>query len=385
MRFGTADLRLASRPGHADAHGSGGTTMPITDEHLKRLLRVARLLPMYHELDGVFEGVLEAAVDLTGARYGALGILDESGKGLERFPTRGIQSADRRGIGELPRGRGVLGELIGRPEPLRLKDLTAHPRSFGFPPAHPRMRTFLGVPVVVSGRPFANVYLTESRSGEFSESDEEAVVVLAELGAIAIENARERSASRARDVELERARRSLEATRQTTQVLGETTDFAVVLDLLVKRARALVRARAALLLVAEDTQLIVAATAGELGEDVRGERVSQEILLTESSPTDPGRRVVRASIPRALREWLPGNRGLLAPLRFHGRTLGFLLVCDSLGQLGGFGTDDEEILAAVAAGATTALVIAEATKSRDRAPFPQVSAEHRLGGQRHET
>jgi GAF domain-containing protein len=140
-------------------------------------------------VDVVLERVLEAARQLTGARYAALGVLDRSRHELERFMTSGLDEAStRRRIGVLPRGRGVLGELIADPRPLRLADLSAHPRAYGFPSGHPAMKTFLGVPLLVEGKPFGNLYLADKAGGEeFTAGDEQAVVRLAELAGIAIE------------------------------------------------------------------------------------------------------------------------------------------------------------------------------------------------------
>jgi two-component system, NarL family, sensor histidine kinase DevS len=140
-------------------------------------------------VDVVLERVPEAARQLTGARYAALGVLDRSRHELERFTTAGLdESSTRRRIGALPRGRGLLGELIADPRPLRLADVSAHPRSYGFPSGHPVMKTFLGVPLLVDGKPFGNLYLTDKRRGEeFTAEDEQAVVRLAELAGIAIE------------------------------------------------------------------------------------------------------------------------------------------------------------------------------------------------------
>jgi GAF domain-containing protein len=140
-------------------------------------------------VDLVLERIVEAARQLTGARYAALGVLDRSRHELERFMTAGLdESSMRRRIGALPRGRGVLGELIADPRPLRLADVSAHPHSYGFPSGHPAMKTFLGVPLLVDGKPFGNLYLADKRRGEeFTAEDELAVVRLAELAGIAIE------------------------------------------------------------------------------------------------------------------------------------------------------------------------------------------------------
>src|SRR5919109_3739892 len=137
--------------------------------------------------EAVLESLLEVARDLTGARYAAIGVLDENRKRLERFLTAGVDEETHRAIGDLPRGRGVLGVLISDPRPLRLKDVGTHPQSYGFPLAHPPMTTFLGVPIVIHGEAWGNLYLTEKAGGEdFTDDDEEAATVLADWAAIAI-------------------------------------------------------------------------------------------------------------------------------------------------------------------------------------------------------
>jgi GAF domain-containing protein len=138
--------------------------------------------------------------------------LNEKRTELERFLTVGIDHVMRRAIGELPRGRGVLGVLIEDPRPLRLPDVGRHPESYGFPPGHPVMHSFLGVPILIRGQAWGNLYLTEKRDGgEFSDSDEDAAVILAEWAGTAIENARLYHSSEDRRRRLERAVQGLEA------------------------------------------------------------------------------------------------------------------------------------------------------------------------------
>src|SRR5438874_8133963 len=154
---------------------------PPDDDKLRRLLDVGRALVSELDTEAVLERILEEARAITGARYVALGVLDEQRSELERFLTSGIDAATHRAIGDLPRGRGVLGVLIEDPRPLRLADVGRHPQSFGFPAGHPVMHSFLGVPILIRGQAWGNLYLTEKDDGgEFTEADEEAAVVLAQ-------------------------------------------------------------------------------------------------------------------------------------------------------------------------------------------------------------
>jgi GAF domain-containing protein len=181
--------------------------------HMARLLDAGRALVADLDPQAVLDRILATARELTGARYAALGILDERRTGLEQFLAVGVDEQTRAAIGERPRGRGVLGVLIHEPQPLRLSDVSGHPQSYGFPEGHPTMRGFLGVPIMIRGAAWGNLYLTEKEEGEFTAADEQAAVILAEWAATAIENARLYHESERRRTEQERAVRGLEATR----------------------------------------------------------------------------------------------------------------------------------------------------------------------------
>ena len=141
-------------------------------------------------LDAVLQRIIELAVEITDARYGALGVIGPGGE-LAEFITTGITTEQREAIGAPPHGRGILGALIGEGKPLRIPHISADPRSVGFPPNHPSMTSFLGAPIVVRGGVFGDIYLTDKRRvPEFDEEDEQAVLVLAAQAGIAIENAR---------------------------------------------------------------------------------------------------------------------------------------------------------------------------------------------------
>jgi signal transduction histidine kinase len=168
------------------------TDHPLTDADRNRLLIEAGLaLASELDLDAVLKRIVSLAVDLTGASYGALGVLDEHVPRIEHFITQGIDEATRARIGSHPVGKGILGLLIKERRPMRIPDIGADPRSAGFPPNHPPMHSFLGAPVLALGKVFGNLYLTEKvGAAEFSDEDEAALVVLATQAGVAIENAR---------------------------------------------------------------------------------------------------------------------------------------------------------------------------------------------------
>jgi signal transduction histidine kinase len=142
-------------------------------------------------LEALLQKIIDVACEVADARYGALGVLGPEGRPIEQFITHGITEEEYRAIGSLPEGRGILGALIDEARPLRLRRIQDDPRSVGFPPNHPPMTSFLGVPVKVGGRVFGNLYLTEKRgSEEFTSQDREAVETLAAQAAVAVENAR---------------------------------------------------------------------------------------------------------------------------------------------------------------------------------------------------
>lgn len=142
-----------------------------------------------HELPTVLRRIVDCATELSGAKWGALGVLDETGTYLSQFIYTGIDEDTAAEIGDLPSGHGILGLLIVEPKPIRIPHLRNHPESFGFPPNHPEMDSFLGVPIRVRGEVFGNLYLT-GKEGDFTEKDEELVVGLATAAGVAIENAR---------------------------------------------------------------------------------------------------------------------------------------------------------------------------------------------------
>ena len=341
------------------------------DRATEGILDVARSVLADLDPDTVLERVLESAQELTEARYAALGVLNESKTELARFLTRGVDDAHHAAIGVLPRGRGVLGALIADPSPLRMRDVGRHPRSYGFPPGHPPMHSFLGVPIVIGGVPFGNLYLTEKAGGvEFSERDEQAVGVLAVFAGLAIDHARRYTDERDRRDELERTVTTLDATIQIARAVGGETDVDLILELVAKRGRALVSARAVLIELKQDDELVVAAGAGELPESVIGQRVP--VAETVASQALRTRRTQRLEdeLNRARFEehglgrlGVRAEGGLVVPLVFRGDAHGVLIAVDRLSGGPTFTAEDERLLEAFAASAATAVATARSIVS----------------------
>ncbi len=165
--------------------------MAAGQDRMRGLLDAVVALSSDLTLPVLLQQIVRSACQLVGARYGALGVIAEDGEGLAQFVYEGVDAETARAIGALPHGHGLLGLLIRDPRPLRLEDIGQHPSSYGFPPHHPRMRTFLGVPLRVRGVVFGNLYLSEKQTGQpFTPDDEDVVLALAAAAGVAIENAR---------------------------------------------------------------------------------------------------------------------------------------------------------------------------------------------------
>ncbi|HSD23986.1 MAG TPA: GAF domain-containing sensor histidine kinase [Solirubrobacterales bacterium] len=319
----------------------------LTDERLEQLLEVGRAIVSELDPETVLRRVLDAARDLTGAKYAALGVLNEDKTGLERFVHSGIDEQTRRQIGPLPRGRGVLGELIRDPRPLRLADVGSHPRSYGFPPAHPEMKTFLGTPVLVRGEAWGNLYLTEKKDGaEFDDADEQLIVVLAAWSAVAIENARLYESTGRRAAELVKALRGLEAASDVARTVSSGISLEELLELIAKRGRSVVAARRSMVLLSDGSELEIVAAAGEQPESVLGRQISdQESWLND----------LQAAVPE-----LRGLKTLVTPLELRRRPRGLLLAIGP--RAGDFDADDERVFRSFAASAASTIVTVQAVE-----------------------
>jgi len=343
---------------------------------------VGRSLMTELDLAAVLERVLQTAREITGARYAALGILDAQRSALEQFLTSGIDDETRRAIGDLPRGRGVLGALIEQPRALRLKDVGQYPSSYGFPAGHPPMHSFLGVPILVRSQAWGNLYLTEKQGGDFTERDEEAATILADWAAIAIDNARTYETSERRRVEAEKAIRGLEATRDIAVAIGGEIALEHVLELIVKRGRALVGARSLVIMLRDGEELVVHASAGHATE-TRGVRLP--IADSTSGQVLQRRRAERIADVDARLRIAPSAFGvidaqtaLLVPMLHRSDAVGVLAAFDRGLDGSVFAEDDEQLLQTFAASAATAVALAQSVQAdRLRSSLAAADAERR--------
>jgi two-component system, NarL family, sensor histidine kinase DevS len=349
---------------------------------IARLLELGRVLMTELDLTALLDRVLQSAREMTGARYAGLGVLDESRTEFARFLTSGVDEAARRAIGEPPRGRGVLKALIDHPVPMRLADVSQHASSCGFPAGHPRMHTLLGVPIRIRGEPWGNLYLAEKLEGEFSAEDEEGIVILAEWAAIAIDNARTYETSEHRRQELEKAIRGLQATRDVAVAIGGDLALEHVLELIVKRGRALVGARSLVILLREGHELVMQTGAGHVAEahgvrlPISGSPYGQ--VLESHQPERITDVDVRLGIAPSQFGVFSAHTALLAPMLYRGEALGVLAAFDRDPGESSFSEDDERLLHTFAASAATAVAMAQSVQAdRLRSSLEAAEAERR--------
>jgi signal transduction histidine kinase len=325
------------------------------EQKLRALVETGIAITSELALDAVLERVLEAAAELTGARYAALGVIDRDGKSLERFLAHGVTPDEHAAIGDLPLGRGLLGALIRDARPLRLSDLGDDPRSVGFPPNHPPMRSFLGVPVLLRGVAYGNLYLTEKRDGaEFTVDDEEIVSLLAAQAAVAIENAR------LYESEL-RWSSQLEALEEIAVALAGEAELPRQLELVAARLQPLLSARiVAVALVREDGTLLVQAGSGEdvAGIVLRADTKTAQVLsrrrseLVDSLRDDP-------EVDQRLVERYDAHSALIVPLLVGGRALGVLIAIDKAGPDQRFDAEDLRLAESYARRAAVAVDLSQ--------------------------
>ena len=329
-------------------------------DRLRRLVDVGIALSSELSLEALLRQLIETAVELTGARYGALGVIDRLGTGLEQFITVGIDAELQATIGELPRGRGILGVLIRERQSLRLEQLGQDPRSVGFPPGHPSMDTFLGVPIMLRGTAFGNLYLTEKAGGEpFSDADEEIVRLLAAQAAVAIENARLYESSRLWS-------RQLESLNEVSEALLTETKLSKLFDLAASRLRELLGARVVLieLPTPDGRNVTVEAASGENASRLFGLRL--ERARSKAGLTLDRRRAERIDaliddpeIDQTAPRLVDATAALYVPLLVHQRAVGVIVAYDKEGADPRFSDADLRVAEAFANRAALALELSE--------------------------
>ena len=315
-------------------------TTRIEGDRLRLLVEAGISLSSELSLDALLQRIVEVAAELTGARYAALGVVDASGQRLERFLTTGVNDETRAAIGDEPLGRGILGLVIRDAAPIRIADLAHHPDAVGFPPNHPPMKTFLGVPVRLRDRVYGNLYLTEKAGGgTFTEEDEEVTRLLAGQAAVAVENARLHESS-------SRWLRQLESLNEIGNALAAQIELEPVLEIVAARLRELIHARVLLIALLDASGAPrIAAAVGEGAGDMLGAR-----LALDASKL--GRVVERArsesvdsladdpEVDQSFVAVRGFETGLYVPLLVEGRAIGAIVAHDREGDDRRFGAED---------------------------------------------
>jgi signal transduction histidine kinase len=329
-------------------------------ERLWPLLQAVAGIGSDLDLHSTLSRIVVSACQVANARYGALGVIGPD-RTLVEFITDGMTVTQRHDVGDLPTGRGVLGLLTDEPRPLRLDDIAGHPRSFGFPPGHPVMRSFLGVPVRIRDTVYGNLYLAEKRDAErFGDEDEEIVVALAVAAGIAIDNARLYAAAG-------RRQQWLEATAEITNTLVGQVDRTDVLRLVAQHAREVSQAELVAILLYEETT-------GELHVDITEPATPSLDRTALPMAGTPFEKVITAGGHMlvdnlaAAASWpaeVPQGPALLAPLAMTGTVQGVLVVGLAAGSVGFDGEADVSMITTFAAQAAFVLERARAQEERE--------------------
>jgi signal transduction histidine kinase len=332
-------------------------------ERLRTIVDAGVALASELSLDAVLQKLVETAAELTGAQYAALGVIDPTGRALERFIVTGIDPETQEAIGDPPHGRGILGALIQDAKPLRLDDLAEDPRSVGFPPNHPPMRTFLGVPILLRGVAYGNLYLTEKAEGApFSDLDEELTQLLSSQAAVAIENARLYESAT-------RWLKQLESLNEISNALVSEMDLARLLDLVGARLRELVRARIVVIaLPAHEGDLVIQATAGEGAGDLAGMRLDRESskagrVLARGRSERVDSMIEDLEVAQDVSRRLGARTGLFVPMMLRDRAIGVIMAHDKEGGDARFSDEDVRLAEMFAARAAVAVDLSERVAS----------------------
>jgi signal transduction histidine kinase len=351
-----------------------------SEPRLRALVEAGIALASELSLDSLLQRLTELAAELTGARYAAMGVIDTSGARLERFITHGIDDDTRTAIGDPPQGRGILGALIADAQPLRLHALGDDPRSVGFPPNHPPMKGFLGVPVLLRGTAYGNLYLTDKQGGgDFTEEDQELVELLAGQAAVSIENARLYESAM-------RWSRQLESLMEVSSAMAGVTSVDRLLELIAERLHDLLEARlVTVALPAGPEHVRIVAAAGEQADEVLG-----ELLPLHESKTGrvlERRRSERVDsvlddreVDRVFTRRVDARAGLWVPLLVQDRAIGVISAYDKVSATDPRFTHDDIRLAETFA--TRAAIAVELSERVERDALRRVVAAQELERQR---
>jgi signal transduction histidine kinase len=308
-------------------------------------------------LEDVLQKTADVAARLVDARYAALGVLDRTGSHLERLITTGIDATTRARIGDLPSDHGILRVLLREARPVRVADVTKEQHFFGFPSAHPQMRSFLGVPIFVRGVVYGDLYLAEKEGGEFTDGDEEIVTLLAAQTGLTIEKVQIHEGAT-------RWIRQLEALDELTRSVLEERDLGRLLELVARRLRELVGARAVLIsLPASSGGLRVVVADGEGLTDLVGYDVPPESKHARAFARGKSERVdallADPEFEQVLANRVGGVTALLIPLVFHERAIGIISAFNKEGTDVRFTDDDVRLGEAFGARAALAVHLSE--------------------------
>jgi signal transduction histidine kinase len=334
------------------------STIADREKRLRRLVEANVAVGSEASLDDVLQKTVEVAARLVAARFAALGVLDRTGSHLDRLITTGMDDSTRARIGDLPSDHGVLRVLLREARPVRVADVTKEPHFFGFPPGHPPMRSFLGVPIFVRGVVYGDLYLAEKEDGEFTEADEEIVTLLAAQTGITIEK-----------VQIHEGAvhwiHQLEALDELTHsVLEKREDVARLLEFVARRLHELIRARGVLISVpAPSGGLRIAAADGESVADLVGTDLEPDAKHARVFTRGRSERIDSVledpEVDQVVASRVGAVAALLVPLVFHARTIGVVSAFNKNGSDPRFSDDDLRLAEAFATRAALAVHISE--------------------------
>jgi signal transduction histidine kinase len=339
-----------------DTLGSVADGFALSDvPRIRELLRATRVVVEQIDVDQVLRTIVEAAVSLSGARYGALGVIAPTG-GLEQFIHVGIEPQLAHTIGHLPEGRGLLGAVIDTGSAIRLDHLGSDARSAGFPAHHPPMDSFLGVPVVVRGEVFGNLYLTDKDDGAFTAEDEELVESLAATAGIAIDNARLFAESRRRE--------RWSAALAEINVILLSGDVDDPLAVVVETVASAVGAELVCLVRSVDGRLLIEVARGEGALELQGILAEADSSLVVQA-LESAAPVVVESLAHPQNPAASLGPTVAVPLIADGQPLGALTISRPLGSER-FSTADLEMAAEFARQTSVAIAFARARLDRQQ-------------------